>query len=162
MDNRVGHLVPSEAEVKKLVGDVEHVIERLARFTVVLSTEERKAVLRWRPGGEAVVERVGALVDRHGIVLPGVSHAEMDADLKLARVLSPLASAAERLARLVDDTVLEAQGECWWAATAYYTALARVASTNPGLEGELRDIVEFFALGRRKPASTPAPAPVAK
>jgi hypothetical protein len=53
------------------------------------------------------------------------------------------------LQRRLDDTHLEAQSECWWAATAFYTALGRTMDADAKLEAALRPIVDFFAVGRR-------------
>jgi len=61
----------------------------------------------------------------------------------------------QQLLRRLEDTVTNAQSESWWAATALYTALARVAVASPELQAALRPVVEFFAIGRRK--KTPAP-----
>ena len=78
----------------------------------------------------------------------------MKADLLLAQRLRPLSVEveveAEALRQRLDDTVLEAQSECWWAATAFYTALSRMIYADPRLEAALGPIIEFFAVGRRK------------
>jgi hypothetical protein len=109
-----------------------------------------------RTGGENIVAQVGALAQAHGITLPQVSVDGMLADLRLAQRLRPLASAVEQLSQRLNDTVPEAQSECWWATTALYTALSRVAGANASLESELKPVVEFFAAGRRKkPAGSP-------
>jgi hypothetical protein len=81
--------------------------------------------------------------------------------LTLAQRLRPLAEASRQLSRRLDDTILNARSECWWSATALYTALARVATGNPELEAALAPVVDFFAIGKRKkqqqqpPPSTP-------
>jgi hypothetical protein len=67
--------------------------------------------------------------------------------------LPPLSSAIQGLQRRVDDTVLEAQSECWWAATALYTALARASGAEPKLEAALEPIIDFFSVGRRTKTS---------
>ena len=74
----------------------------------------------------------------------------MLADLTLAQRLRPIASAVDQLNQRLSDTLLEAQSECWWAATAFYTSLCRVAGADPALKAALKPIVDFFATGRRK------------
>jgi hypothetical protein len=156
MQDKVGSRIPSAEEVTQLVADIRALSERVAPYTTTLSTEERAATIKMRTGGENIVAQVGALAQRHGIALPQVSVDGMTADLTLAQRLRPVASAVEQLNRLLNDTILEAQSECWWATTALYTALSRVAGAKPSLESELRPIVDFFATGRRKKEAAPA------
>ena len=63
----------------------------------------------------------------------------------------------ETLSQKVADTILLAQSECWWAATAFYSALTRLSDADPQLEAELKPAIEFFARRRRDepPASAP-------
>jgi hypothetical protein len=75
-----------------------------------------------------------------------------ETDLTLARRLAPLARALETISQTVADTILQAQSECWWTATAYYTALTHLSDADPKLEAALRPAVEFFA---RRPRSEP-------
>ena len=105
---------------------------------MALSAEEQAATVKMRIGGDPIVADI----------------AKLTKDLTLAQRLRPLASAVEQLSQRLSDTVLEAQSECWWAATAYYTSLCRVADADPVLEAALRPIIDFFAVGRRK---KPAP-----
>jgi hypothetical protein len=60
--------------------------------------------------------------------------------------------------RRLDDSILNARSECWWSATALYTALARVADGNPELESALAPVVGFFAIGKRKKPQPPTPS----
>jgi hypothetical protein len=75
--------------------------------------------------------------------------------LLLAKRLRPLANAATALSQRLDDTILQAQSECWWAATAFYSTLARISGANAKLAAALKPIIDFFAVGRRK-AKAPA------
>jgi hypothetical protein len=150
MQDKVGSKVPSADEIAQLVVDVRALADRIAPYTVTLSADERAATVKMRTGGENIVSQVGTLAQNHSITLPQVSIDGMIADLTLAQRLRPLASAVGQLCQRLDDTVLEAQSECWWATTALYTALSRVAGANATLESELKPVVEFFASGRRK------------
>jgi hypothetical protein len=158
MQDKVGSQVPSADEIAKAVLDVRALLDRIAPYTVTLSAEERAATVKMRTGGENVVAQIGALAQAHAITLPQVSVDGMLADLTLAQRLRPLANAVEQLSQRLGDAVLEAQSECWWATTALYTALSRVAGANATLESELKPVVEFFAVGRRKRPATPAQA----
>lgn len=162
MEDKVGSVIPSEREVAKLVEDVHAIERRIERFTISLSRDQRIAVLKFRNGGEPIVQTVGELAERHELALPGISVDAMRADLLLAQRLAPLATAIEALAQRVDDTILEAKSESWWAATAIYTALSRLASASPAIETALQPVVAFFALGRRGAKSAAASEPQSK
>ncbi len=161
MQDKVGSKVPSAEEVTRLVADVRAILDKIAPYTVTLSAEERSATVKMRTGGETIVARVGELAQAHAITLPQASVDGMLADLTLAQRLRPLASAIEQLSKRLDDTVLEAQSECWWTTTALYTALSRVAGANAALEAELKPVIEFFAAGRRKKPVVSPNGPVA-
>ena len=160
MLNRVGDVVPTEQQVESLVEDVVAIQKRIEKFTVSLTREERVSSAKMRTGGEGVVGAVGQLAEEHEIALPQITVQGMTADLTLAQRLRPLAEAARQLSQRVDDTILTAQSECWWSATAFYTTLARVAAVSPTLQEALRPIVDFFAQGPRKkaPPATPSPS----
>ncbi len=157
MQDKVGQHVPSASQVEKLITELEKLASSTGKFTIALTTEERKHTLKFRPGGEKIVALLGQLVQKHGVSLPGVSVDGMNADLELATVLAPLDVAAAAFAQRVSDTRLEAESECWWAATAFYTALARTAESDPTLAAALKPVIEFFATGRRKKAATAPP-----
>nr|HEX4313343.1 hypothetical protein [Kofleriaceae bacterium] len=134
-----------------------------------MTPDERKKSLKWRTGGDQVVSLVARQVERYEVSLPGISVDDMNADLELATRLAPLAEAATEFAQALTDTILQARAECWWAATAYYTTLRRLADANPTLLAALEPAVEFFAHGPRQakpspepsPSPSPSPAPVA-
>jgi hypothetical protein len=155
MEHRVGDPLPSEGDVDKLVNDVGTIRTKTEKFCVALTTEERKKAVKFREGGDAIVALVGKLLDEHGVTLPDVTRDGMTADVQLARRIEPLRASIASLLQLLDDTILEAQSEAWWAATAGYTALARMSKGNARLEADLRPAVEFFRLGKRTPKPTP-------
>jgi hypothetical protein len=150
MEDRVGTNMPSDAEVQQLEKDLASVRQRLEKYCVTLTPKERKGLLKMRPGGEAIAALVGRLATDHGVTLPGANTPAMNADLELARRLQRVETEVAKVRRLVRDTVLEAQSEAWWAATALYTALNRTRSSQPSLEADLQPAVAFFATGRRK------------
>lgn len=149
MQDMVGDTIPSEKEIEQLVAQIRTIEGKLEKYTVLLTLEQRKATTKMRSGGDRIVPQVGALATEHGVALPGVTVDGMQADLLLAQRLAPLSAAVGGLQQRLDDTILEAQSECWWAATALYSALARASGAIPKLQAALKPIVEFFAVGRR-------------
>jgi hypothetical protein len=144
--------MPTDTEVQALIADVAAILERVDAFATALSTAQRSASPKMRAGGERIVATVAQLAEQYGMALPAVSGADMKASLSLAQRLRPLADTSRQLTRRLEDTITNAQGECWWAATALYSALARVSGANPALEAALRPVVAFFARGKRKKA----------
>jgi hypothetical protein len=151
MQDKVGSKIPSEKDIQKLIDDLKSIENRIAEYTITLTSDERQATTKMRIGGEEVVATVGHLATEHSLTLPEISVDGMNADLLLAKRLRPLATAATALAQRLDDTILQAQSECWWAATAYYSTLARISGANAKLQASLKPVVDFFAIGRRKP-----------
>ena len=156
MQDKVGSEIPTTDQMIQLVADVKAISDRLAAFTVTLSADERASTLKMRTGGEHIVTDIAKLSNDHGITLPLISIDGMLADLTLAQRIRPLASAIAQLDQLLTDTMLEAQSECWWAATALYTSLLRASGGDPVLAAALKPIVEFFAVGKRKKAAAAA------
>ena len=156
MQNRVGSNLPTSQDIQRLVHDIESVAARLEKFTITLSTQERRRTTKMRPRGERIVELIGGLATQHEVSLPRISVKDMNGDLALAQRLVPLADAVANISRTISDTILQAQSECWWAATAFYSALTRLSSADPKLESALRPAIEFFARRRRIDSSASA------
>jgi hypothetical protein len=131
--------------------------KKLEGVTTALSSADRLATTKMRGGGEAVVATLAELAGQHGIALPTITTGDMTSSLTLAQRLRPLADASRQLAQSLDDTILNARSECWWRATAFYSALARVAANDPTLEMALAPVVAFFGK-RRKPQKPPTPS----
>ena len=148
MQNRVGNDIPSEKDIQQMVKEIEGVGDKLKKFTLLLSAEERQRTTKMKTNGEPIVDLVGGLAQQHQVGLPRISVDEMQDDLTLAQRLVPLQVALENIAQRIADTILQAESECWWAATAYYTALTRLADADPELERSLKPAVEFFAKRR--------------
>jgi hypothetical protein len=149
MQNRVGSVIPSTQEIERLVKDVENLAAKIPKFTLTLSAEERLRTTKMRASGDRLVGLVSDLANRHEVALPRISVEDMNDDLQLAQRLMPLAMALASVSQTISDTILQAQSECWWAATAFYTALTRLSDVDPQLESALKPAVEFFARRRR-------------
>jgi hypothetical protein len=154
---------PTQKQVDALIADVMAIQKRIEGFTVSLTDAERRGITKMRPGGEGVVATLVQVAQQHDVKLPEVSATGIAGDLALAQRLRPLGEATRQLFRRVEDTILNAQGDCWWSATALYTALSRIAAGNATLQASLRSVVAFFATGPRKktpPHGTPVTPPV--
>jgi hypothetical protein len=154
MQDRVGTNVPSDEQIAGWVAAINQLRHDMAPFCVGLTPEERKHTLKFRLGGESIVQSVAAAVKKHNVSLPGITPDGMLADLVLAQKLKPVHDAIEALYQFTDDTILEASSECWYAATAYYTALGRMISSFPDIKLTVGQIASFFGTRRRQQAQT--------
>jgi hypothetical protein len=161
MQNRVGTKIPTDEQVAGWVKKLNDVQQEMAPFGVGLTPEERRHTLKFRLGGESIVHGLAVAVRSHDVSLPGVSADDMEADLSLAQKLKPVRDAAEAVYEFTDDTILEASSECWYAATAYYTAFSRMVSSFPDIKALVAEVASFFAR-RRRPAEPAQPVQPAK
>lgn len=156
MQNLVGSIIPSEAEVAKLLKEIEGVTKKVQSFAIHLTPAQRKGLLKMRPDGAKIVTLVGRLCAKYGVASGDTPVDGMNADLLLSERIRPLTAAAGLLAQTLDDTELEAEGECWHAATANYSMLVVLARNNAQLASELAPARDFFATGRRAAKVAPA------
>ncbi len=150
MENKVGSNIPSEAQIKAWQERVKQLADEIEPYTVKLSADDARHLLRFRPGGEAIVALVADLATKYGIALPDMSVDGMRADLTLAQRLAPVASSVGLIAERLSNTLGQARSETWQAATGNYSVLVRVSVANPSLEKELLPARAFFAR-RSKP-----------
>lgn len=136
---------PSEAQIKQALAELDVLASLLGAHAVPLTIEDRRRVLKMRPGGAQYVPTVLGLVERYGLTIPGVDSAEAKADMQLAESLRPLVARLRALAQLVEDTILRAQGRAWQSATTAYTMLARLVGRFPALQSELDPMASFLA-----------------
>ena len=150
MQDRVGTNVPTNAQVEGWLATINQLREEMEPYGVGLTPDERKHTLTFRPGGESIVHALANSVRKHNVALPGITADGMEADLLVAQGMKSVRDAAESLYQFADDTVLEASSECWYAATAYYTALSRMVSSFPDIKTVVGQVADFFATRRRK------------
>lgn len=157
MDNRVGDHLPAEAEISKAIKQLDDIKSKLAAYCVTLTPDERRSRLKFRPGGEAVVNKVAKLAKKYEVDNDDTPVAGMLDDMTLAARIASLASDASTVAQMLDDTLLQAQSEAWQAATSLYSQLRERARNNATLHAEMEELVAFFATGKRaKKAAPPA------
>ncbi|MGI5861618.1 MAG: hypothetical protein ACOX6T_06110 [Myxococcales bacterium] len=150
MKDRVGNKNPTPETLADLEARLKAIATDVAAFGIDLTAEERVRTTKFRKGGERIVELLARLAQQYSLTLPGLPVESMLNDLALAEDVRPLSTQAESLANTLSDTVLQAESECWWVATAYYTALLRIADSDPKLAEALKPAVDFFSTGRRR------------
>lgn len=162
MDNKVGTDVPSAEEIQELLEQTLAISAALEKYTIKLTPEDRRYLAPFLPGGEPVVQLVGDLAEKYGVVLPDMPVDGMRADLTLAQRLAPLVSQFALVLSRLEDTTAQGRSEAWQAATGNYSVLVRVSAANPSLAKELEPARAFFARKRRKPVAGEGPGEALK
>lgn len=160
MENKIGNVQLTEREREAVVKELAALDARVAKVADVhLDPQDRRSILKMRPGGEKQIPLIARLATERGVVIPTMSVDGMNADLEIAQSLRVLLSAADSLRQRIEDGVLEAEAECWSAATAFYSVLSSMAARDPQLANALRPATDFFATGRRRPKPAPTLKP---
>jgi hypothetical protein len=126
---------------------VQQLDEMAAHFggATPLTIEERRRLLKIRPGGEAHATTVMGLADRYGLAIPGVTSADVAANVKVAQDLAPFIARLQAMQGLAADVSLTAQSRVWGSATKAYATLTRLVPDYPSLQKELTPMASFLA-----------------
>ena len=124
-----------------------------------LTKLDKKHTPKPRTGSPAVITTVGRLATEHGIVIPKHPVGPMLQNVQTVQTLAPLKAAILGLLKIVDDTMLSANGQAWKSGTALYTVLRRVEGTDGALEADLAPLAEFFKTARKPSAKKGAASP---
>jgi hypothetical protein len=143
---------PTDQQLERLVGTCRDVVAELARIVDPMTTDDRRRTLKFRPGGETVVELVARLVVEYDVKVAGKSVDEMVASSAAARRLQPLAEQARLCLQLINDAILVRKSDAWRAATAFYSVLESMSHHDPQLREKLRPAIEFFAQAAKRAA----------
>jgi hypothetical protein len=82
--------------------------------------------------------------------VPSAPLSGVENDVRLALELAPFEALLKSAEQLVADTQAQADSEAWEAFLTYYGALAALAKNTPELALELKPVVDFMAVGKRK------------
>lgn len=142
--NRVGHYVPTPAEVQEMREKVASIRAFAATLGPALSTEERMQLLRPRREGEPIADRLFTLGRTYGVNTRLLSHEAAQKDRELYESIEELTKEAVAAVQSVQDIYLAARSEYWGAALHFYGALSQMAETDASVLHDLEPIVEFF------------------
>ncbi len=145
MDNKVGDNSLTVQEVAELLTQAKAISAKLKAHGIVLTTDERKRLLRARRGANEHIQRVVDLATKHGVSLPNVPLAGIANDLKLEQQLQPIGEELRVALQLAEDTGAQAASEAWEGFLAYYGVLSSMAQRMPDVAADLASVVEFMA-----------------
>ncbi len=123
---------PTASEITSLLDQLDEVAVALGPGASALTIAQRRLLLKIRPGGETHAVTAVGLADRYGLTIPGVTSAEVAADVALVKDLAPLISRFDSLRGLVMDMSLQAQSRLWGGGTTAYSMLLRLRPAIPG------------------------------
>ncbi len=156
--NRVGHHVPTPAEVQEMREKVASLQAFAATLGPSLSTEDRMQLVKPRREGEPIADRLFTLGRKYGVNTRLLSHEAAQKDRELYESIEELTKEALAAVQFVQDIYLAARSEYWGAALHYYGALSQMAETDSTVAKEIAPIVEFFTPSRdgddQKPDTT--------
>lgn len=150
MENLVGDPIPSEAEIDKLLKQVDAIKITIEKYGSVLTPAARQSALKPPDGSDGTSRLIVKLLTAHSVSLPGLKAEDIEADRVLAERLGPVAESLAVVQRLVQDTLLQANSERWAGTTAGYTALVRTMDADPELRAALKPALDAFGVGRKR------------
>ncbi len=144
--NRVGHYVPTLAEVQEMREKVASLQAFADMLGPSLSSAERMQVLKPRLGGEKIGDAVFELGSKYGVTSRLLSPEAAAKDRALYESLTKLVADVSVAQQAIQDIYLAARSEYWGATLHFYGALCQMAETDPRIAKELEPIIAFFAL----------------
>jgi hypothetical protein len=128
-------LAVAAANVEKALGDE----------TRVLTSADKKRIVKLRNGGERVVRHIFELAKRYKLDVPHLQSDEMLAHLARFESLTPAETVLAPLAARVADVRFLAGSDAWTIALGFYAILTRLALTDRTVAEAVAPVEEFFA-----------------
>ncbi len=143
MGNKVGDNALTAQEVAELLTQARAITAKLKAHGIVLTTDDRKRLLRARRGANEHIQRVVDLATKHGVSLPNVPLAGIANDLQLEQQLQPIEEELRVALQVAEDAGAQASSESWEGFLAYYGVLSSMAQRMPDVAADLASVVEF-------------------
>ncbi len=145
--NKVGHRVPTKAEVEAERKRVKDLKAFAASLGPTLNKEERRAITKPRKGAEVTCETVLGLAADRKLTSRLITIEAAQRDQALFASIVPLIRETYDAWSHLRDIYLQARAENWEAVLAFYGVLDAMAQNDPDLDGSLEPVVDFFANG---------------
>jgi len=135
---------PTNEQIEAMLQQLDEMASQFGGSTP-LTIADRRRLLKIRPGGDDHASTVMKLADRYGLTIPGVSTADVMANITLSQSLAPLISRFATMLGLATDVSLGAKSNTWRSATKAYSMLTRIVPEYPSLQRELTPMASFLA-----------------
>jgi hypothetical protein len=137
---------PTNDEITAMIAQLDAMAPRFGAGATPLTIEERRKLLKIRPGGETLASGMMQIADRYGLAIPGVSSADVEANIELAKNMGLLMARFHTVLGLASDTQAKAQSRVWSSATKAYSTMTRLVPEYPSLQRELTPMASFLAI----------------
>jgi hypothetical protein len=137
---------PAAIDFDTIVAQLDAILAALGDGAISLTIDDRRRLLKMRPGGEEYTEAVIKAAARYGVVLPGIDHAAVTRAMGLLEKLGPVAARVTILNGLIRDLTLRGESIVWKATMSAYSMLVRYVQEFPDLQRELGPIASFLAV----------------
>jgi hypothetical protein len=104
-----------------------------------------KHSVKFKKGGEPVVQALASLSSTYGVEVPSRPTADMTASLELATQLEPARAAIGLLSSVVDGAYSASRSSSWTTATSLYSMLKKGGQREPKLAAAIAPLQEYFA-----------------
>ena len=137
--------------VQECMSLLDDVLAKIGPTSATLSGDQIRRSTKMRKGGAAVIPKILALCQQHGVTQIGsLTTDEMDAQLKRGDALAQVGLRAGIVQKTVKDEAMQAYGRSWQIGTTMYTTLQRLAVDDAELAVGLEPIQAFFQTKRTK------------
>ncbi len=121
-------------------------INALLTFIVNLTQEERQVMLKMGDKSEAFVNNSLTYAQQNpNLIPPYLNITEMQSDMALIGMLSPIFNTVKQLSEKLDDTVMALGSESFYAALTFYNTVKNAAKVNvPGTDAIYQDLKSRF------------------
>ena len=151
MNNKHNQSIPQEV-LDQVNAKITEIIAILKPYTLTLTPDERKYMLKMGDKSSAFVEKALEYTKTNPEFIPAfMTAAELDIDLADSKNLVGSVSLATQLQYAVDDTMMVAGSEAYYAALYYYKNVQQAATMNiPGAKAIYEELKKRFPSISRK------------
>jgi hypothetical protein len=141
-----------EAVITQVHGHISAALQALAPYTLALTPQERRTMLKMGDKSLAFVEKAHDYAHDNPALFPSyLDMAAFDVDFSDAHGLWSLLTMIKQLEEAVEDTVMAAGSEAYYAALALYNNVRAAAKDDfPGAKAIVEDLKNRFPGGKRQ------------
>jgi hypothetical protein len=142
-------LTLSDQELSDFSSQIEHIASILGEGYEPLDAKQTRRMPKLYAQRATAAGDIAKLAETFGISAPGVSMADMKANLAAVERLGPLATRVAALHKVLTDLVLIAQSGAWTGASTVYGVLQGNAKSNPVLKLALAPVRDQLTTRRK-------------
>jgi hypothetical protein len=155
MNNVHNQSIPKEM-LDQAIAKINEAVSILKPYTISLTPDERKNILKMGDKSSAFVEKAFEYTKTNPEFIPAfMTAADLEIDLADSKNLVGPASLVTQLFNSLDDTMMVAGSEAYYAALYYYKSVQQAAVMNiPGAKAVYEELKKRFPGASRKVDAT--------